>query len=494
MRPMIKSLKDTEVGVEVGVFKGEHALSILQGLPNLKRLYLIDPYEAYEGYDDPNVGMLKSARKEAVSRLLDFKDRIRWIYSKFETGLIDEKVDFVYIDGNHDPHAVMHDIKVAETIIKPRGIIGGHDYYESSHLGVKMTVDNYCREKNRVLYQEDIDWWVMPSPRVFFFNFNVGSGIERAGNLIMSLLEGYDVVEYKSQNPPCIIIDSLQEAHPHVIIMNEYYPRTITAAYYYKKCNPEVKVVLLNHCYDRLVNLPLDPDMGDDILHRDGRVLVNYFFNNVVDAIITLNYHPEGRPYPKRLKVIDQLFPIDDKFKITTRWKDRTKDFFYYGNLIPLKFSKEFAEKCDIPVDIIGKPKDTEYFKTVMQNPSFHEQGFIPEEQLVDTLNQYRFLVVPHSGSEPFNLCIAEAIRCGCIVLLTNKREGPRADWIDWAKGCYVEYATIDDLLSGMHHYLERKDDKEFIEQLDRDSLRVSKDMTQRTSCEDFKNILDTII
>ncbi len=332
------------------------------------------------------------------------------------------------------------------------------------------------------------------SPRIYLYGFNVGSGIERAGNLVANLLWKYNPIVYTSQNPPCILISDLVKQQPDVILLNEYYPRTITAAYYYKKCNPDVKVILLNHCYDRLTNLPIDPDKGDDILHRDGRVMINYFFNDTVDTVINLNYHPERYPYPRQLNVIDQIFPIEDKFEITKPWKDRPKDFFYYGNVIPLKFSKEFAEKCDMPLDILGKPRDEEYFREVIKNKHFSSVGFIPEAKLVERLNEYRFFVVPHSGSEPFNLCIAEAIRCGCIVLVTNKRKGPRADWIDWAKDCYVEYSSTDELLEGMKYYLARKEDEEFIKQLNEDSLRSSIEMIRRTDGDNFRKILEKVI
>ena len=52
-RAMIQQLDRNKplVGVEIGVYKGENALSILKTL-NVKKLYLIDSYDLYSDYKD----------------------------------------------------------------------------------------------------------------------------------------------------------------------------------------------------------------------------------------------------------------------------------------------------------------------------------------------------------------------------------------------------------------------------------------------------------
>ena len=42
-----------EIGAEIGVFEGSHALSLLQN-SNVSKLYLIDPYEMYFDYLEGN--------------------------------------------------------------------------------------------------------------------------------------------------------------------------------------------------------------------------------------------------------------------------------------------------------------------------------------------------------------------------------------------------------------------------------------------------------
>ena len=43
--------KKDMVGVEIGVWKGKNARQYLNNL-SLKKLYLVDPYKHYDGYDD----------------------------------------------------------------------------------------------------------------------------------------------------------------------------------------------------------------------------------------------------------------------------------------------------------------------------------------------------------------------------------------------------------------------------------------------------------
>ena len=48
-RLALKGKKDL-IGVEIGVFEADHALSLLENL-DIKKLYLVDPYEMYDDYD-----------------------------------------------------------------------------------------------------------------------------------------------------------------------------------------------------------------------------------------------------------------------------------------------------------------------------------------------------------------------------------------------------------------------------------------------------------
>ena len=54
---------DNLVGIEIGVYEGEHALSLLKNL-NIKRLYLIDPYVIHENYNAVWRKNILSAKKK----------------------------------------------------------------------------------------------------------------------------------------------------------------------------------------------------------------------------------------------------------------------------------------------------------------------------------------------------------------------------------------------------------------------------------------------
>ncbi len=483
MRPMIEFLGDSTVGVEVGVFEGDNALSILRGMPGLRKLYLIDPYEAYEGYDDPKIHSLKEARKKAVSRLKGFEEKTSWIYSKFEVGLVEEKVDFVYIDGNHDPLAVMYDIEVAETIIKPGGVIGGHDYYESSHFGVKMAVDKYCREGGKKLHQRDTDWWVVSSPRVFYFNLNVGSGIERTGNTVLSMLDDFEVVEYKSQNPPALMFPALLKAQPTVILINEFYPRLGRVTYYYKRAFPDTKVVLLNHCASELA-------YRSDYLHtdRDASIALRMFWRETVDVVVNLNYIKDIPDY-LRGRLVQRYHPIDDKFKMCLPWAARQRDFLYFGSITPHKFSEEFLDKIQathLKVDVIGPPIRDQAFKKKFDScKNINYLGFVDEDILPKELNEYRWLIVPNTGREPFNLAIAEATRCGVIPVIAKSGE-----WNNWLRGAFIECNGVDSVIDFMQNYVTKKEDRNYRELMDRRSYLGSKIITKRTNYDEFKELL----
>jgi len=119
------------VGAEVGVFTGVHALQFLTRLPNLVKLYLVDPYEEYKGYSPKRIKEIVLGPGNAQS-LLDRNNidpsRYEWIIAHFSENTIPEPLDFIYIDGNHQYDAVLFDVLEARKIVKKGGVVGGHDY------------------------------------------------------------------------------------------------------------------------------------------------------------------------------------------------------------------------------------------------------------------------------------------------------------------------------------------------------------------------------
>ena len=173
VRPAINEVKELFnktpiVGCEIGTYRGIHAEQILKALPYMKKLYLVDPYERYNNYTDFdkmgafNPTFFTDAQMEAKKRLKKYEHKIEWVQSRFSADLIDEQLDFIYIDGNHEYYNVIHDIKESEKLVN-HGVIGGHDYYpENHHLESKFGVGRAVRE---YYYEYGFewkynDWWI----------------------------------------------------------------------------------------------------------------------------------------------------------------------------------------------------------------------------------------------------------------------------------------------------------------------------------------------
>jgi hypothetical protein len=159
------------VGVEIGVYKAQHALSLLKTL-SVEKIYLIDPYHLYDEYTEGKKHYnekgkkLNIAEQEAKENLKEFNDKIVWIkdYSSNCLSLIPNNLDFVYIDGNHQSPFIDDDIKNYYPKIKSGGIIGGHDYYNGfceEHNDVVRVVNNFAYNNNYQLYVELPDWWII---------------------------------------------------------------------------------------------------------------------------------------------------------------------------------------------------------------------------------------------------------------------------------------------------------------------------------------------
>ena len=164
MREAINFMKEKTglVGVEIGVYKGDNSVNILQNL-QIKKLYLVDSYEVYENYSEQPV-LLKQAEAMATEKLSKYKDKIHFIKLKSSDAvhLIPDDLDFVYIDGNHKYEYVKQDIENYYPKLKIGGILAGHDFKAKPHEeGVEKAVEEFVRKKGLKLYSKKADWWVV---------------------------------------------------------------------------------------------------------------------------------------------------------------------------------------------------------------------------------------------------------------------------------------------------------------------------------------------
>lgn len=143
------------IGVEVGVREGYNAKSMLTQLP-IKKLYLVDPFKPY---------MENGLLKEGVSfdiadkNLSKFKDKIEFIKQPSDKAIdyIPNNLDFVYIDGCHEPEYVKQDMELWYPKIKTNGILAGHDIHDSEILRVFISFV----KNDDVCHVLDKDWWIV---------------------------------------------------------------------------------------------------------------------------------------------------------------------------------------------------------------------------------------------------------------------------------------------------------------------------------------------
>ena len=146
-----------KTGVEIGTRVGTYAKELCIALPSLK-LYCIDPWKEYPGYNESfRPGEIERQYEEVKSRLAPYnciiiKKESMEAVKDFEPN----SLDFVFIDANHDYKYVLEDINEWTKIVKPGGIIFGHDF-APDHPGVMQAVYEYT-SKNSVS-----PWFVLRS-------------------------------------------------------------------------------------------------------------------------------------------------------------------------------------------------------------------------------------------------------------------------------------------------------------------------------------------
>ena len=147
---------------EIGVFMGKNAKSIIKNL-NVNRIYLIDPYEKYEEYKKDGVyNKLPNARRIAHNRLKHYNSHIIWIerFSESAIDKIKEKLDFVYIDGNHEYEYVKKDMVLYWEKIGEGGILAGHDIVDENVS--RALIEFISENKIKMVYFGDkLDWWII---------------------------------------------------------------------------------------------------------------------------------------------------------------------------------------------------------------------------------------------------------------------------------------------------------------------------------------------
>lgn len=145
--------------VEIGSWQGKSSLVIARGLDGKSspKFYCIDPFNA----DGDNASLNDYAtRQKQLGRSLreSFENNLRRAgvlekvtilqgYSYDFVGKIQEPIDFLFIDGNHEYEAVLNDFKQWAPKVKPGGFVAFHD----------VSFNNTDTGPQRVIREEVLD-------------------------------------------------------------------------------------------------------------------------------------------------------------------------------------------------------------------------------------------------------------------------------------------------------------------------------------------------
>jgi len=162
LQKLAASLPPLSHMVEVGSWAGESALIFLGS--GVHSVVLVDPFDPRVCGRRPGRGASEKTVEAARARLQrDVLDR--WPNAQlFQMPSVDAArylkglrlFDFVYIDGEHTEQAVRSDIEAWLPLIKPGGMLGGHDYTGGYLAGVRTAVDALLGKPDAVF--EDTSW------------------------------------------------------------------------------------------------------------------------------------------------------------------------------------------------------------------------------------------------------------------------------------------------------------------------------------------------
>jgi predicted O-methyltransferase YrrM len=124
--------RNREIVVEIGVAEGGSALALKSSMFDSGALYLIDPYHLsrvrwINGPKRAAHSVLKRFSHAATGRESNVK--VTWIedYSFNAVKSWNQKIDFLFLDGNHDESAVRRDWEEWHGFVAPKGIVAFHD-------------------------------------------------------------------------------------------------------------------------------------------------------------------------------------------------------------------------------------------------------------------------------------------------------------------------------------------------------------------------------
>jgi len=146
-----------EVGVEVGVQRGKNAQILLSKWKSCKEFHLVDLWEHQENYvDGANVDQERQNEvyEEAKRRMADYEDKTtfhRTYSTEAATRFANFTLDFAYVDARHDYCGAMEDMNAYWPLLRPGGILAGHDFINNAENRKRQKHDDWglCMDGTR---------------------------------------------------------------------------------------------------------------------------------------------------------------------------------------------------------------------------------------------------------------------------------------------------------------------------------------------------------
>lgn len=152
------------VGAEFGVFRGHFAAEIAERV-RPRKLYLVDPWrklgERFDWPDRPEFDARYTNFNRLTTRqaFADARYRMQSFAGQTEVEFVEDfavvfcerlssRLDFAYIDAQHDYDSALTDLKAVSQVIADDGVIMGDDWIddpEHPHAGVLRAVNDFIR-------------------------------------------------------------------------------------------------------------------------------------------------------------------------------------------------------------------------------------------------------------------------------------------------------------------------------------------------------------
>ena len=161
------------IGLELGVFRAESFLTILQNCPNVKKLYGVDNWEPYTDWMNPEGDGPLNSTSPAQMETHEWiaKHHIKWSGEQHRSELWkgntdtlhedcdDETFDFIFFDAWLNYEQVKRELNDWYPKIKKGGLIIGHDYNaEPVNVGVAEFRDINDINSHMATYDSMFTW------------------------------------------------------------------------------------------------------------------------------------------------------------------------------------------------------------------------------------------------------------------------------------------------------------------------------------------------